>query len=309
MCRTLSHPLPVGNRQPNKKSNVSSALLHAFYIDDFLGGANSPEDAKKLITDLYTELLEYGFPLRKWSSSHPQLIQELPSELREENDVLKLFAEDYRVMTFGVSWRPNQDTFTFKFDGDFSNNQLTKRNLLSETSRLFDPMGWLSPVVIQFKILMQEICVRGLEWDQRVPDDISAVWSDLKSNLAAIHELEIPRSVAVVKIVNMQLHVFSDASERAFAAAIYSRVNDSLGNSVNLLSSKTRVAPVRTVSLPRLELCGAQLASKLCRSLLTILRPLDIEVTSYTWTDSTIVLQWLAQVPRTWSTFIAYRVS
>ena len=108
----------------------------------------------------------------------------------------------------------------------------------------------------------------------------------------------------------MQLHVFSDASERAFAAAIYSRVNDSLGNiSVNLLSSKTRVAPVKTVSLPRLEVCGAQLASKLCGSLLTILRPLDIEVTSYTWTDSTIVLQWLAQLPRTWSTFIANRVS
>ena len=290
--------------------HVSYALSHSFYVDDFLAGANSVKEAEQLVKHLYEELLKYGFPLRKWSSSHPNLIKQLPPDLREENDDLKLFSEDYRITTLGISWKPNKDIFTFNVDIDSCSKELTKRNLLSITSKLFDPMGWLSPVVIQFKILMQQTWVRGLQWDERLPDDIATLWNRLKADLSALRELQIPRAIVTTRIKNVQIHVFSDASEKAFAAVIYSRVTDTLGNSsVKIISSKTKVSPVKTVSLPRLELCAAHLAAKLCSSVQGILQPMELDISFHAWTDSTIVLQWLSQLPRTWSTFVANRVS
>ena len=104
--------------------------------------------------------------------------------------------------------------------------------------------------------------------------------------------------------------MFCDASERAYTAVFYTRTVDELGfKSVHLLTSKTKVAPVKVISIPRLELCAAYLGSKLLETILTVFEVLDLEITNHAWTDSTIVLQWLAQLPKTWNTFIANRVS
>ena len=89
--------------QQTEKENVANALKHSFYVDDFLGGANLIEEAETLIQDLRSELIKYGFPLRKWSSSHPEFIQNLSTDLRAESDDLKLFSEDYKVKALGIS--------------------------------------------------------------------------------------------------------------------------------------------------------------------------------------------------------------
>ena len=137
-----------------QKPHVAKALKHSFYVDDYLGGANSLEEAHQLLTDLRQELLHYGFPLRKWSSNSQDLLKSIDKDLRTENDELKLFSEDFKVKALGIKWTPNSDEFIFKSSLD-PPQQLTKRNLLSATSKLFDPLGWLAPIVIQFKILMQ----------------------------------------------------------------------------------------------------------------------------------------------------------
>ena len=111
-------------------------------------------------------------------------------------------------------------------------------------------------------------------------------------------------------IKEVQIHVFCDASEKAYAAAIYARItNDDDKTFAYLLTSKTKVAPVKAISVPKLELCGASLATKLLKSVHSIFRKTNLKITSHAWTDSTIVLQWLAQLPRTWNTFVANRVS
>ena len=108
----------------------------------------------------------------------------------------------------------------------------------------------------------------------------------------------------------LQLQVFCDSSEKAYAAVIHSRASDQLVLvMVSILSSKTRVAPVKTVSLPRLELCGAEVAVKLASGMTRILQVVQHEITLRAWTDSTIVSQWIDQLPRTWSTFVANRVA
>ncbi len=281
--------IEIANR--TSKSNLAQALRTSFYVDDFLGGAQSVDEAKSLSADLNSELLEYGFPLRIWSSSHSDLIKDLSTELRAENDEMKLFSEDYKVKALGVSWKPNQDVFVFKYNhGDV--DTLTKKNLLSATSKLFDPLGWLSPIIIRFKILMQQTWVCGLKWDDIVPDDVKSVWNDLQTELPAIQDVKIPRCVVSNGVQTLQIHVFADASEKAYAAVAFSRVTDEFGHvKVSLLSSKTKVAPVKTVSLPRLELCGADLAAKLTKTLMKILGVTGLIISLHAWTDSTIVLQ------------------
>ena len=143
-----------------QRSHRSLKQSNSFYVDGFLGGAKSLEEAIQLVNDLRQELLKYGFPLRKWSSND-QNLQSISNELRAEKDNLNLFADDYKVKALGISWKPNQDVFIFKCSLD-PVKKLTKRNLLSETSKLFDPLGWLAPLIIQFKILMQQTWVRGL---------------------------------------------------------------------------------------------------------------------------------------------------
>ena len=156
---------------------------------------------------------------------------------------------------------------------------------------------------------MQQTWVRGLDWDQPVPD-IKNAWKDLRAGLFVIQSIKIPRAVITGNLSTLQLHVFCDASEKAYDAVIYSRATDTLGYvTVTLLCSKTRVAPVKTVSLPRLELCGAEVAAKLASTMTKNLQVVQPHFSIHAWTDSTIVLQWIAQLPETWSTSVANRVS
>ena len=277
-------------------------------LDDFLSGADSKESAQELIENLRGELNKYGFPLRKWASSDPDLIRNMPNDLRAEIDDLKLFSEDYNVKALGISWKPNKDIFVFKCDLE-PMDLLTNRSL-SAISKLFDPLGWLAPVVILFKVLMQQTWVRGLDWNDSLPTDIETTWTELSSDLPAIRSIQIPRPVVTGKMADLQIHVFADASEKAYTAVIFSRATDTLGNvSVSILASKTRVAPVKTVSLPGLELCGAELASRLASTFVKILDVTEIHSSLHAWTYSTIVLHWVSRLAKTWTTFVANRVS
>ncbi|XP_041451907.1 uncharacterized protein LOC121405322 [Drosophila obscura] len=164
----------------------------------------------------------------------------------------------------------------------------TKRNVLSQIAQLFDPAGWLAPFVIQAKIFMQEIWLREL-------------------GFPAIQDVRIPRWLHVCPMAKVQIHGFCDASQRAYGAAIYIRVERPQGIVCALLTAKTRVAPVKTVSLPRLELCGAVLLTELSEAILPQL-PLDTSQVSF-WTDSTIVLAWLNRPACDWTTFVGNRVA
>ena len=108
----------------------------------------------------------------------------------------------------------------------------------------------------------------------------------------------------------VEFHLFCDASEATYGAVIYSTITTHQEQTeVQLIMSKTRVAPVKAVSLPRLELCAAQLGTKLLSAVLEMKTHLQLKFTFHAWTDSTVVLQWLSQLPRTWTTFVANRVS
>jgi transposase InsO family protein len=175
-------------------------------------------------------------------------------------------------------------------------------------SKLFDPLGWLAPVVISAKIYMQSLWKLDLGWDVQLPEWAIEQWKTFKEELTSLRQLHIPRCVRPTGSASLELVGFCDASERAYAAVVYIIVHrDNQCKLVSLISSKTRVAPVKTVCLPRLELCGAVLLSQLMANVRTALRLQFIRERAFT--DSTIVLAWINRHPSSLHTFVANRVT
>ncbi|GFT20417.1 integrase catalytic domain-containing protein [Trichonephila clavipes] len=157
------------------------------------------------------------------------------------------------------------------------------------------------------KIFYQKLWLTKTDWDSPIPQQLTEDWLRFQKAFNAINYLTVPRWVILTADNIVELHGFADASSLAYAAAIYCRQKHNGKIKVQLLVSKTKVAPVKQVSIPRLELCGAHLLSKLFKSVLRTLKYYTFDV--FAWTDSKIVLSWLSGHPRQWKTFVANRTS
>ena len=173
---------------------------------------------------------------------------------------------------------------------------------------LFDPLGWIAPVIVVGKLLIQQLWLTGKGWDEPLDPGLAAAWSRLRTELPAIEQLQIPRWLGTSRTSAWYLHGFSDASQHAYAAAVYAVVcNGDTPPRATLLAAKSRVAPLKSLSIPRLELCGALLLTRLIDHVRTTLIPLPNAI--FCWSDSQVVLAWLASHPSRWKVFVANRVS
>ena len=184
--------------------------------------------------------------------------------------------------------------------------KVNKRTVLSAISQLFDPLGWLGPIIITAKVLMQNLWIAGINWDEPLPPHLESCWRTFEKVRSDIEFIKIPRWIGACKTSSLEVHGFSDASERAYAACIYLVVTN-VETTSSLMLAKTRVAPVKTLSMPRLELCGAHLLARLMKEFITSLQLTNISI--FCWTDAQIVLRWLSDHPSKWTTFVATRVS
>ena len=162
------------------------------YVDDVLDSCETIEDAKRLRHQLSEQLVRAGFKLRKWASSNPAVIEDVPAEdrlksmeIQEENPA--------NVKTLGVLWEAKRDVFTFHVKVPDVSKKPTKRNVLSAIATLFDPLQFLSPFTVRAKILMQEIWTAGIEWDEELPDELCAKWKKWISELPDLSRVSIPR--------------------------------------------------------------------------------------------------------------------
>nr|XP_041630542.1 uncharacterized protein LOC121501974 [Drosophila kikkawai] len=301
--RTLQQLSDDVNAQYPRASHIISNYM---YVDDVLAGAHTEADAILAIQELQAALDSAGFPLRKWTSNERALLKALPKEHLLSTDFLDL-EEVSTTKTLEVRWNATTDEFYFVPTEVTIQANYSKRDVLSQIAKLFDPAGWLSPFVVQAKILMQDIWLASVEWDEFLPAELLHRWHDFLRSYSFLHQVRIPRWVHFQPGVQVQIHGFCDASQKAYGAAIYVRIQRDGIISSNLLTSKTKVAPVKTVSLPRLELCGAVLLADLWTAILPQIPFGRIE--SFLWTDSTIVLAWLNKPPCQWTTFVANRVT
>ena len=167
-------------------------------------------------------------------------------------------------------------------------------------------MGWLAPIVIIAKILLQSLWLLKIPWDDALPVDIVDQWSAWQDQINSLSCLKLPRWIHYSPQFDIvEMHGFADASKQAYAAVIYLRIVHENKVHVSLLVAKTRVAPLKTISIPRLELCVAHLLAKLAKHIIEIV-PIDIQ-SVHLWSDSTDVLCWLKDRPSRWPVFVANR--
>ncbi|XP_055633065.1 uncharacterized protein LOC129773480 [Toxorhynchites rutilus septentrionalis] len=174
-------------------------------------------------------------------------------------------------------------------------------------SRLFDPMGLVGAAIVSAKILLQLMWSKNFDWNQEVPKEFQDWWIQYRSEIQTLAVLKIPRRVMVDNPRVLEFHVFSDASDKAYGCYVYLKSINSMGErKCNLLISKSRVSPLSKQSTPRLELCAAVLAAQLAEFVLDATK-INCPVTY--WTDSTIVLHWLASSSSSCKVFVSNRIA
>ena len=281
---------------------AASILKQDMYVDDLLTGADTYAEAKDLRDEVIDLLQRGGLNIRQWVSNEPGLLDGLT-----EQQIHPKFFGDSTVKTLGVSWDARNDTVTYTVDPHVA-TKVTKRTILSTIARIFDPLGLLAPVTVVAKILMQRLWHLKLDWDESLPASLHTEWITFANDFKHLHNISFGRNVTQRATRRIELHGFCDASERAYGACLYIRSIDKCGKiNANLLCAKSRVAPLKTISLARLELCGAVLLASLY---VTVREAIKRKIDSVIfWTDSTIVLNWLHKEPCTLKTFVANRVS
>lgn len=301
--RTL---LKLAQDSSTTHSRASYIIQNETYVDDILSGGHEINSAIKSLAELNSLLESAGFPLRKITSNCSQILKSVPKEYLLDSEFLK-FPESSSTKTLGIQWNAISDTFSYRVSPLTPAEHITKRQLLSTMSKLFDPAGWISPIIVQAKLLLQQLWLEGTKWDECVKPNALSKWNSFVMTLPQITQINIPRWLNFSPHSFTQIHGFCDASEKAFCAVIYLRIQD--GNSVitHLLTSKTKVAPINPVSLPRLELCGAVLLSALVKKVVSSLSSIKFDI--HLWCDSSIVLGWLEKPPCTWKTYVANRTA
>lgn len=286
-------------------SDIREIIKHDFFMDDLLTGHETQEGLNRICRLVTKSLSSACFNLRKFRSNADQLFVE-----NKLNEVQEITEFKTVTSTLGLTWSPQSDLFKFSVQVDM-HAQITKRNILSSIAKIFDPLGLLSIFVVKAKLILQKLWLCKLGWDDPVNDEIKIMWFNFIKNVNSLNCIEVPRHVMCKHAFNIEIHIFSDASACAYGSCVYVRSMNQNGQiHVQLLCSKSRIAPLKSLTIPKLELCGALLAAELGNKVTHSLR-CNINRCVY-WTDSMIVLGWLRAsraTPKQLKVFVANRVN
>ncbi|GBO31665.1 hypothetical protein AVEN_22673-1 [Araneus ventricosus] len=277
---------------------AATVLDSDFYMDDVLTGGDSLEEMRELQIQLIRLLSRAGMELHKWRTN----ASNLRSNISEEKEYS--FSCSSETKALGILWDHLTDCFSFKV---LPSPQITKRAVSSNIARIFDPLGLLGPVITVAKIFLQRLWKLKIDWNDYLPEREAEEWERFLNSLHSINQLCIPRHVLCEFPEKLEVHGFADASEKAYGAVVYLKSSAGERNCVRLLCSKSRVAPLKSISVPKLELCAAVLLAQLVKRVLCAIK---LEINGiYLWSDSTIVLAWIQHEPWELKTFVPNRIA
>ena len=284
---------------------VAQTVHTSFYVDDCLTGADNLEEAISLCEGI-NDLMSRGcMKLRKWRTSSAALRATIQDELLETESTLLITTPSSHHKALGVHWDTGRDTLHVATPQLDAGATPTKRQVLSDVACTFDVLGLFTPITITLKILLQKVWLLGLDWDDVLPSELVEIWRSWRQQLTCITTRTYMDTSK--DVLNLQLHGYADASTAAYAGVVYIRVTyTDACISTNLVLAKSKVAPLKTLTVPKLELCAAVLVSKL---LTTVAKELNIPIEHiYAWSNSTITLSWIKTQPVRLKTFVANRV-
>ncbi|XP_050300129.1 uncharacterized protein LOC126738734 [Anthonomus grandis grandis] len=283
---------------------ASKVIDKDFYMDDWISGSESAGGAINLCNEVSEVLRSGGFELQKWASNSKEVLDHLRDKYSLSS--ILVFGESEKTKTLGLYWLCDEDYLMFRINNN-DRDRITKRTVLSDIAQIFDPLGLVAPCVIVAKVILQRLWLNKLSWDESLPSDLNTRWCNFKQQLPKLNYVKIPRHVLCYNPVSIEIHGFSDASLEAYGACIYLRsVTKSGDMQVRLLCSKSKVSPLKVLTIPRLELCAAYLLATLVNKV-RILMNLKFDA-CYLWTDSSVCLSWIKTPPNLLQTFVGNRV-
>ncbi|KAI5715899.1 hypothetical protein M8J77_024346 [Diaphorina citri] len=275
------------------------------YMDDICSSVSSESEACELQSQLVAMFKTGGFQLSKWASNSSTLLSRIPDEDKLES-CLKW--DDSSLKVLGLMWHPVTDSFSFEVN--IKTTVCTKRNVLKLTASIFDVLGLLAPVTLYAKLLIKYLWQENIGWDSTPPAYIQDVWNVFQQELSLLSNMSFNRHIDVYLDSDVTLVGFGDASEKAYACAIYSVVKSPHGEVLtNLICAKSKVSPLKTLSIPRLELCAALLLSKLMKLVVDTYSARVKIKQIFCLSDSKVVLDWVRSPPYRWNQFVSNRVS
>jgi len=284
---------------------ISKLIRRDFYVDDLLTGANSIEEARDIVHKVSQILSSAGFNLRKWISNETAVLRDVPENKQSTSKINIKGGVPTKIL--GLVWQTDQDTLVYTIK-DLPPLKVSKRQILSEITQIFDPLGLLSPCIVLTKILLQKLWEGKLSWDESLPSALHTTWISFREQISELNQLKVPRRVRTEDCARLELHGFSDASQNAYGACVYVRsITNDKEIQVQLLCAKTRVAPLKVQTIPRLELCAALTLARLMKGVMNSLNTLVDRIVY--WSDSTIVLNWLKTQPNKLQVFVSNRVA
>jgi hypothetical protein len=291
---------------------AARAIEKNHYMDDYIQSFPTPEEARRVAREVDYVHRQAGFELRGWASNDDEIACSF--EPSPGAATIHIGGSETEK-TLGLLWNTKEDCIGFRVNTRRTPPEViegwrppTKREALSIIMSLFDPLGLVSPVTTPAKKIMQDTWRYGTSWDDPIPDELQPRWQAWMTSLRALEALRIPRCYDYDPPATYELHTFVDASEEAYASAVYWRVTRADGTiHVALAAGKSRVTPLKPISVPRLELQAAVLGARLAK---TVEQEHDYEIQSKTyWSDSRTALAWIRAEPRAFKTFVAHRLA
>ena len=324
---TISHHL---NQYREVDPDFVEKLSRSMYVDDVVTGADNYEEAYKLYERSESRLSKGGFKLRKFISNSSELTSRIsgkesrktPATIRDTcpDDIsyAKSMFESERSdskqeqRVLGVLWNTSTDKILLDFrDITQHAEQLepTKRNMASLVAKIYDPLGFVTPITVRLKILLQLLCKAGVPWDQVLTDELLEFWKEVIAGFSSTEIITVDRCYFTKESngAKYSLQGFCDASSKAYAAVIYLLIESDGENSVRFVAAKSRVAPLSNQTIPRLELLSCLLLARLMSTIYSALEPeINLHEPTY-YTDSQVALCWIKGTTKQWKQFVENR--
>ena len=309
-CANFALRQSIEDNRSKFDHNLCEAALQNFYVDDFLCAVADENKAIQMINGIREICQLGGFTVTKWISNSREVLKSIPDDDRATSVADLNFDNFPSERALGVSWNIDDDTLGFLIK--LKQCSPTRRHILSIISTIFDPLGIVSPYILPARIILQDLCCRQIGWDDGLSDTDIQVWEQWLGSLEDLKNITVPRcvkpkSLEFGQIVTTELHHFVDASNKGYGTATYLRfINDRDGIYCSLLYGRSRVAPIKRVTIPRMELTAATLAVRVNTMIQRDLPNIADRV--FFWTDGMSTMRSILNVSTRFQTFVANRL-